>query len=133
MISNINIHDILQQWDINADIVIFYRLRKEANAAKEELIIKWTPVFELLRHEDTASQYYMLDYPSIVMFQEDLTMVSLTDICKINQLLNRLQGYERKLEVEVTQDASNHGSDDGSLNDWQDPAGDLTDINEDIL
>jgi hypothetical protein len=63
------------------------------------------------------------------MFQEGWTMNSLTDICKINRLLNWLQSYSNKLEIEVIQNASNHGSEDRSLDDWQDPAADLTDIN----
>ena len=51
-------------------------------------------------------------------------MDSLTDICKINRLLNWFQKYENEL---------NHGSENRSLDDCQDPAADLTDVDEDIL
>ena len=59
---------------------------------------------------------------------------SLTDICQVNQLLNCLQLYERDLEgVEVKQDAPDHGYRDESFSYWQDTAGNLTGINEEIL
>ena len=76
----------------------------------------------------------MLDYPSRVIFQEGWTVDSLTDICQVNQLLNCLQLYERDLEgVEVKQDAPDHGYRDESFSYWQDTAGNLTGINEEIL